>query len=191
MINNDPPSKLDSPSLCYSEEADEEENNTWSSISSGCNSYNSSNSVVTMSVDPAHTTSNIPEITLSASFDEAARVNARTSNYVYIRSQEYSWIPARLISTSDDATNATVNVPQYKDEQSIQSDGGRSAKRSSQQIVKLDDYPNRALLLQNVDEKGQLIQVEDMVDLPFLHEVREINTQAQRENVWLRVRFWS
>ena len=40
------------------------------------------------------------------------------------------------------------------------------------QTIQLKDYPHNTLLLQNVDEEGQLNQVEDMVDLAFLHEVR-------------------
>jgi hypothetical protein len=38
--------------------------------------------------------------------------------------------------------------------------------------VHLADYPNQALPLQNVNEQGRLVPVEDMGDLPFLHEVR-------------------
>ena len=93
-----------------------------------------------------------------------------TTNHVYIRDDNYAWIPARVEKTDDDGI-AHVVIPEYKDERSIQSDGGRRAKRFRKETVKLADYPNRALPLQNVDEKGNLNQVEDMVDLPFLHEV--------------------
>jgi len=92
-----------------------------------------------------------------------------TSNHVYVRSKEYAWVPARLLEAV--GTTATVSIPHYKDEQSIQSDGGRGAKRFEKATVELSDYPAGALLLQNVDEEGHLKEVEDMVDLPFLHEV--------------------
>jgi hypothetical protein len=72
----------------------------------------------------------------------------------------------------DKRHQAVVSVPVYTDEQSIQSDAGRKAKRHVQQVVELKDYQMR-LPLQNVDENGKLKEVEDMVDLPFLHEVRE------------------
>ena len=44
-------------------------------------------------------------------------------------------------------------------------------KRHEKMTVEMKDYPNSALPLQNVDEHGNLNEVEDMVDLPFLHEV--------------------
>ena len=94
-----------------------------------------------------------------------------TSNHVYIRSPEHSWIPARLLERHDEASTATVSIPMYKDEPSIQSDGGKAAKRNEKQVIDLKEYPNRAFPLQNVDEHGNLKEVEDMVDLPFLHEV--------------------
>jgi len=102
----------------------------------------------------------------------AADAAVRTSNYVYVKSEDHAWVPARLLETDAATGEAAVSVPEYKDEQSIQSDGGRGAKRASRQQVRLDEYPNRALPLQNVDSEGNLRQVDDMVDLPFLHEVR-------------------
>lgn len=100
-----------------------------------------------------------------------AELAASTSNYVYIKSDEHAWVPARVLQQNDG--KAVVSVPLYKDEQAIQSDGGRTARRNDKVTVKLADYPNSALLLQNVDENGLLKEVEDMVDLPFLHEVSE------------------
>jgi hypothetical protein len=96
----------------------------------------------------------------------------QTTNHVYIRDDKYAWIPARVEKTSDDGTTADVVIPEYKDERSIQSDGGRRAKRFRKETINLSDYPNKALPLQNVDEKGNLKEVGDMVDLSFLHEVR-------------------
>lgn len=104
----------------------------------------------------------------SAAAQSAAEVG--TSNNVYVLSEDYGWVPARVIESTD--TEATVSIPQYKDEQSIQSDGGRLAEGSDRKTIKLNAYPNKALPLQNVDERGVIKEVEDMVDLPFLHEVR-------------------
>lgn len=101
----------------------------------------------------------------------AAAASTNTSNHVYIKSEEYAWVPARLLETN--GGKAEVSVPQYKDENTLQSDGGRAAVRFEKKTVDLSDYPNGALLLQNVDEEGCLNEMEDMVDLPFLHEVRK------------------
>jgi hypothetical protein len=102
-----------------------------------------------------------------------SEVVTQTTNHVYIRDDKYAWIPARVEKTSDDGSTADVVIPEYKDERSIQSDGGRRAKRFRKETVNLLDYPNKALPLQNVDEKGNLKEVGDMVDLSFLHEVRQ------------------
>ena len=69
-----------------------------------------------------------------------------------------------------DGDKATVVVPQYKDEQSIVSDGGRSAKGAEEITVNLKDYPHKVLPLQNVDANGNLVEFSDMVKLPYLHE---------------------
>lgn len=100
-------------------------------------------------------------------------MTATTSNYVYIQDSEYAWIPCRVekTTTEEDGNQvAHVVIPEYKDEKSIQSDGGRRAKRFRKEIIQLKLYPNSALPLQNVDEQGNLKQVDDMVDLSFLHE---------------------
>jgi len=90
------------------------------------------------------------------------------SNDVYIRSDEYAWIPARLVE--QDKTTAKVAIPQYESEELIMSDGGKGAVKFKSAIVKLDDYVNNVLPLQNVGPNGDLTEVEDMVDLAYLHE---------------------
>lgn len=96
---------------------------------------------------------------------------ARTSNYVYIRSEEYAWIPGRLLETNTDKKEAIVSVAHFADEQDIKSGVVRDIKKYDKVTVNLKDYENQALLLQNVNDQGTLIEVQDMVDLPFLHEV--------------------
>lgn len=90
--------------------------------------------------------------------------------FVYIKDPEFAWIPATLVKTEGD--KAHVTVPQYKDEQSINSDGGRAATGEVSDIVNLKDYPHKVLPLQNVDANGNLQVYSDMVKLPYLHEVR-------------------
>ena len=117
---------------------------------------------------------------LNASTDDAmALVAATTSNHVYIKSDDFGWIPARVLEMQENL-KAKVSVPIYRNEAAIQSDGGKKAKSYETRVVDLKEYPNQTLLLQNVDEDGQLKQVEDMVDLPFLHEVRELDSLTCR-----------
>lgn len=91
-----------------------------------------------------------------------------TSNNVYVRSDEFAWIPARLVSQDKDT--AKVAIPQYESEEFIMSDGGKGAVGFKSAVVKLKDYPNHTLPLQNTGKDGALMEVDDMVDLPYLHE---------------------
>lgn len=90
------------------------------------------------------------------------------ANNVYIRSDEYAWIPARLVE--QDKETAKVAIPQYEAEEFIMSDGGKAATGFKSAIVKLKDYAGRTLPLQNCGPDGTLKEVDDMVDLPYLHE---------------------
>ena len=91
-------------------------------------------------------------------------------SHAYVLDPDDSWIPCQVVEQSSE--EVIVSIPEYKDQQSIRCDAGRTARRKNQKTLLLKDYPNQALPLQNVDEEGRLQQVEDMVDLPFLHEVR-------------------
>lgn len=93
----------------------------------------------------------------------------KSASFVYILNKDYAWHPATLEKT--EGTKAHVSVPQYPDEKSIASDGGRAAKKRENQVVDLKHYPNQVLPLQNVDSNGDLIEFPDMVELPYLHEV--------------------
>lgn len=94
----------------------------------------------------------------------------KQSSNVYIMDPEFGWRPAVMESQQGDF--AIVNVPEYKDEQSMICDGGRSAKSMEKLKVNLKDYPHKVLPLQNVDANGVLVEFPDMVRLPYLHEVR-------------------
>ena len=92
-----------------------------------------------------------------------------TSSGVYVLDKEFAWVPARLIEQSGE--KATVSIPTYEDEASILTDGGKGAKSWREETVNLKHYPGKTLPLQNM-VNGQLNEKQDMVDLPFLHEVR-------------------
>jgi hypothetical protein len=66
---------------------------------------------------------------------------------------------------SSEGGKATVTVPQYKDEQSIGI--GSEPAKGEEKVVNLKDYPSKVLPLQNGDGEWA-----DMVQLPYLHEVR-------------------
>ena len=89
---------------------------------------------------------------------------------VFIRDPEYAWIPCTKVG--GDAKKARVKVPQYPDEQSVLCDGGKGSKGYEEEEVLLNDYHRGVLPMQNVDGSGMLRPFPDMVELPFLHEVR-------------------
>ena len=101
------------------------------------------------------------------------------SNYVYILDPDHSWIPAQITDRKPDNQIIHLSVPQYKTEQAIQCDGGRTAKSFKKMEINVSDPKVSSkmmdgqahLPLQNVNNQGELQVVEDMVDLPFLHEV--------------------
>jgi hypothetical protein len=96
--------------------------------------------------------------------------SAATSNNVYVMDKELAWVPARLIELKGDS--AVVSIPTYEDQGSIANDGGKKAKSWREETIKLKNYPGKTLPMANCDKAGCLVEKEDMVDLPFLHEVR-------------------
>lgn len=109
-----------------------------------------------------------------------------TSNRVYISSPDYGWLPAKVLSINATSKKALVEVKDYEDDlyipacevssainptaAQIRRSGNRSVP-SKQIEIDLQEYGEGVLPLQNVDEDGKLIEVCDMVDLSFLHEV--------------------
>jgi hypothetical protein len=112
----------------------------------------------------------LPTMTKKQESTTASEHELKTANHVYILDKAHSWIPAQVVERTADH-KAIVSIPQYHTQQSIVCDGGRTARRLSRQTIDLTSYPNTALPLQNVDGEGRLQPIEDMVDLPFLHEV--------------------
>lgn len=95
---------------------------------------------------------------------------AATANNVYVLDKQYAWVPARLEGVEGD--KARVQVARFADEDSIMTD--KDVKGWEPQTVNLKHYPGKTLPLQNV-RGGVLNEKEDMVDLPYLHEVSEIS----------------
>jgi hypothetical protein len=89
---------------------------------------------------------------------------------------DYAWIPAKLVRSSGNV--ADVQIPEYEDEQATICDGGKKAKKWIEAEVDLSDYNKGVLPMQNVDENGNMKKFADMVELPFLHEVRMEATQS-------------
>ena len=108
--------------------------------------------------------------TMGKEKDKKGGGSTATSNNVYVLDKDFAWIPARLIEQAGDV--AKVSIPSYPSEEKILCDGGQGATSWREESVKLKFYPGKALPLQNVDKAGNLLEKEDMVDLPFLHEVR-------------------
>lgn len=92
------------------------------------------------------------------------------TSFVFIRDPEFAWIPCTKVSA--DSSKALVKIPQYPNEQAILCDGGAGAKNYEEEQVLLKDYNRGVLPMQNVDGSGMLRPFADMVELPFLHEVR-------------------
>eukprot|EP00522_Entomoneis_paludosa_P018802 CAMPEP_0172440310 /NCGR_PEP_ID=MMETSP1065-20121228/970_1 /TAXON_ID=265537 /ORGANISM="Amphiprora paludosa, Strain CCMP125" /LENGTH=1156 /DNA_ID=CAMNT_0013189097 /DNA_START=168 /DNA_END=3638 /DNA_ORIENTATION=- len=90
-----------------------------------------------------------------------------TSGMIYVFDKELAWVPARLVS--QDGDNAVVSIPTYADEAAILTDGGKGAKSWREEKISLKNYPGKQFPLQNI-KGGKLVEVQDMVDLPFLHE---------------------
>ena len=83
---------------------------------------------------------------------------------VFIKDKELAWVPARLLDQS--GGKATVSVANYDDELEIEM-GGVGAKSWSDKTINLKDYSEFGgqVPLQNTKV------LDDMVDLPYLHEV--------------------
>jgi len=82
---------------------------------------------------------------------------------VFVKDKQYGWLPARLLETKGD--KAEISLAQYSNEGDIQI-GGKDCPKWVDKTISLKDYKESGgtLPLQNK------VVLEDMVDLPFLHE---------------------
>lgn len=91
---------------------------------------------------------------------------------VYVKDKEHGWLPASVISYEDNNTKVKVSVCLHSDEIDNQDESSLATiPQKEERTVKLKDYNEAMLPLQNIDEGGNLIVVPDMCDLPSLHEV--------------------
>jgi hypothetical protein len=88
---------------------------------------------------------------------------------VYFKSANHIWVPALQLKSA--SGKAVVSVPKFKDEKDMLQCEPKG-KYHDNQTVDLKEYPNNVLPMQNVDASGNLEEYKDMVDLPFMHEVR-------------------
>jgi hypothetical protein len=93
---------------------------------------------------------------------------------VYVRSSEHTWIPALQLKVHPCGKKATVAIPKFRNEEEMLHCAKVSGTYGYEenQVISLKDYPNNVLPMQNIDCNGCLQNYMDMVDLPFMHEVR-------------------
>ena len=90
---------------------------------------------------------------------------------VYIRDTQYSWIPATISSTDDDKKHVTVQVRLPDDWEDVTAIPSRAQGIKLERTVKLSDYDNNELPLQNLEKDGvTAMGKNDMADLKNLHE---------------------
>jgi len=119
--------------------------------------------------DPGGTSTGMNHKDDIRSQDSDHHVAVLPRKYVYIRNEDYGWIPPLLIE-QDEKTAKVIVAPPYKSEWSIMSHDCKGAMTVN---VKLKDYPGRVLPFQygSSSGDGQLKDVDDLVDLPCVHEV--------------------
>jgi hypothetical protein len=96
--------------------------------------------------------------------EEVLYMTPKAKSNVYVHSKEHAWLPARVLESNE--TEARVQVFEPNEQKHGQGESSINGSRSVERVVQLKDYPENSLPLQNVNECG------DMIDLPFLHEVR-------------------
>jgi hypothetical protein len=98
---------------------------------------------------------------------------------VFIRDKELAWLPARLLDMQ--GGKATVSVPSYPGEfGEFDIDmGGRGASSWADRTINMKDYAEFGGQLPLQNNKV----LDDMVDLPYLHEV---SSQASNQRVAIK-----
>jgi hypothetical protein len=137
--------------------------------------------------DPAITMATLEAVAMTKSMvgsrsnGNHGHIHTNNHPFVYVRCTQNAWVPARVLST---VTDPATGIPETAVVQLLPCHSGADGSSSNasdlhaeqqqqQQTVALDDYPHRSLPLQNLQgSDGTLRVVADLVDLPFLHEVR-------------------
>eukprot|EP00957_Ditylum_brightwellii_P176913 13475816-Ditylum_brightwellii.AAC.1 len=116
--------------------------------------------------------------------------------HVFVHDKVYSWLPATVISTSSDSSSiahddatATVTVrlalPSDWKESTYHPPRSTLATSSSNndllmRTVKLKDYPDFHLPLQNVDAHGFLDEQADIGNMKYVHEASVLYNLRER-----------
>jgi hypothetical protein len=96
-----------------------------------------------------------------------------TETPVYLKSAAHGWIPAVQLKQVAGGKMARVAVPKFKHENDVLTCGKMTKAQLMDTIdIPFADYDNNVLPVQNVDANGNLEDYKDMVELPFMHEVR-------------------
>ena len=91
-------------------------------------------------------------------------------SYVYLRSNDNSWVPAKQLKVDGDKAKVARAI--FKNEQEMLSCAREGKQKyADNELIDLNEYPNKVLPMQNVDVNGNLEDYKDMVELPFMHEV--------------------
>ena len=99
--------------------------------------------------------------------DDGPESRIKAKKNVFIRSDEHAWLPARIVDQTDEEAVVQVFDLQSVGEGEERSRDSTTVSPPREITVRLKDYPpQNALPLKNVNEYG------DLIDLPFLHEVR-------------------
>ena len=92
---------------------------------------------------------------------------------VYVRDPHYSWLPATIDSDEDDKKRVKVQVrlPGTWGDQTVPATGRGAQNMKMERLIKLTDYQNDELPLQNLEKDGvTTMGKNDMADLANLHE---------------------
>ena len=109
-------------------------------------------------------------------------VSSIGAHHVYIKHDNHGWVPARLVSLDKKKQEATVAVDEFPDEQAMlmtSAWAGDYRRRNGENgeianhtfVVDTSSYDGGFLPPQNTTDEGELVEYEDMVDMPYLHEV--------------------
>ncbi len=93
---------------------------------------------------------------------------------VFVKDKEFGWLPASILSTTDATAQVSVKIPKHED------DGTGESFTKEDRSIKLKDYEDATLPLQNIDEGGNAIVAPDMCDLHSLHEAAILYNLKER-----------
>ena len=111
---------------------------------------------------------------------------------VYVRDAQFSWVPATIESPQDEKQRIKVRItlPPDWEECTIIPQSKSSLITDTERIVKLTDYPNNELPLQNVFAANVTVGKNDMADLTNLHEAAilyNLKARHKESNPYTRV----